>query len=417
MSYEGGGDSSAWSTFPATQDVNIAGYNLNDPLQITGLGGLMSTLTVSEIDSEQVLTLNGVPVGGGAQGPTGETGPTPWTLPAAVYDNGEDYELGAAVTYLGGYYYRTGGALNAGYAPVPGTITEYWTPVADGGAQGPTGTFEFSGPTGAVLYYDGSGVTGNDGFLWTETGGMGNAYRLTGGLNGNCIDLDADANMSINLGLQDNEKAITINASSSSISLQDRSSGQMDSQIGITSDELVLSINAYNGAPGEYLGSDGNGKVIWSTPQGGLQYAFTGTSVGGTYSSYPTGTTFPAGSNLMSGITFTVPPNWSANNSVSWDGWALYDFSASNVNYWSVYYTTTSQPVEQALLGTTFTANSIYNSSSSMYLPMNLIIPPTHLEAAPTGTINLRIYGYMNSTSVTLSTPPVINGRVSVALN
>jgi hypothetical protein len=94
----------------------------------------------------------------------------------------------------------------------------------------------------------------------------------------------------------------------------------------------------------------------------------------------------------------------------------FYDFSASNTNYWSVYYTTTSQPVEQALLGTTAIANSIYNNSVSMYLPMNLLIPSTHLQAGPTGTINLRIYAYMNSTTVTLQTPPVISGRVGVVV-
>ncbi len=51
----------------------------------------------------------------GATGSTGIQGPTPWTLPATVYDNGASYNLGAAVTFQGGYYYRTGNPLNPGY--------------------------------------------------------------------------------------------------------------------------------------------------------------------------------------------------------------------------------------------------------------------------------------------------------------
>jgi hypothetical protein len=138
----------------------------------------------------------------GETGADGVTGPTPWILPATVYDNTVKYPLGAAVTYLGGYYYRTGNPMNAGYPPEPGIINASWTPVADGGAEGPTGAtatvsigsvttlspgssatvvnigtsyasildfgipqgetggFTFSGPTDAVLFYNGSGVTG-----------------------------------------------------------------------------------------------------------------------------------------------------------------------------------------------------------------------------------------------------------------
>jgi hypothetical protein len=47
-----------------------------------------------------------------------------------------DYGLGDAVTYLGGFYYRTGNPLNPGYPPEPGIINASWTPVADGVASG-----------------------------------------------------------------------------------------------------------------------------------------------------------------------------------------------------------------------------------------------------------------------------------------
>jgi hypothetical protein len=87
-------------------------------------------------------------------------------LPATVYDNGASYNLGAAVTYLGGYYYRTGNPLNPGYPPTPGSINASWTPVADGGATGPdgatgaTGTAGLDGATGST---GATGISGIDG--------------------------------------------------------------------------------------------------------------------------------------------------------------------------------------------------------------------------------------------------------------
>jgi hypothetical protein len=71
----------------------------------------------------------------GPQGEQGETGPAPWTL-VGPYDNGVSYTLGDAVTYQGGFYYRTGNPLNPGYPPTPGSINASWTPVADRGEQG-----------------------------------------------------------------------------------------------------------------------------------------------------------------------------------------------------------------------------------------------------------------------------------------
>ena len=73
MSYEGGGgNASAWSTFPATQNVAVTGYNL-DVDTITGLNGLMVTLSaVTGMDGSNFLTLDGNIIG--AAGATGATG-------------------------------------------------------------------------------------------------------------------------------------------------------------------------------------------------------------------------------------------------------------------------------------------------------------------------------------------------------
>ena len=84
----------------------------------------------------------------GLEGAQGATGPAPWTFIGA-YDNGASYNLGDAVAYQGGFYYRTGNPLNPGYPPTPGSISASWTPVADGGAQGPQGAQGDAGPQGA----------------------------------------------------------------------------------------------------------------------------------------------------------------------------------------------------------------------------------------------------------------------------
>jgi len=98
-------------------------------------------------------------IGTGMQGPTGATGatgPTPWNLPATVYNNGLDYNYGDAVIYEGGYYYRTGNPNNPGYPPTPGIINESWTPVADRGEQGIQGIQGIQGTAGASVTILGS---------------------------------------------------------------------------------------------------------------------------------------------------------------------------------------------------------------------------------------------------------------------
>ena len=89
-------------------------------------------------------------------GYTGSRGPAPWNLPATEYGNGLYYYEGDAVIYQGGYYYRTGNYGNPGYAPTPGSINASWTPVADRGDLGYTGS-------------EGAGYTGSQG----ETGYVG----------------------------------------------------------------------------------------------------------------------------------------------------------------------------------------------------------------------------------------------------
>lgn len=97
-------------------------------------------------------------------GSVGATGPLPWNF-IGVYDNGVSYNLNDAVTYAGGYYYRTGNPLNPGYPPEPGVINASWTPVADGGATGLTGD---TGPQGATGLTGAGGASGYWGAFWSN---------------------------------------------------------------------------------------------------------------------------------------------------------------------------------------------------------------------------------------------------------
>jgi hypothetical protein len=85
----------------------------------------------------------------GDRGFQGEVGPAPWRL-IGPYNNGLDYGMGDAVTYEGGFYYRTGNPNNPGYPPEPGVINASWTPVADRGVVGPAGPVGQNGSDASV---------------------------------------------------------------------------------------------------------------------------------------------------------------------------------------------------------------------------------------------------------------------------
>jgi hypothetical protein len=154
-----------------TGATGVGATGLEGATGSTGLEGATGlTGATGEIGSTGIQGATG---DAGATGLQGNDGPTPWTLPATVYNNGASYNLGAAVTYLGGYYYRTGNPLNPGYPPEPGVISASWTPVADGGATGLQGDAGATGLTGAT----GLGATGATGL----TGATGPATGAAGG--------------------------------------------------------------------------------------------------------------------------------------------------------------------------------------------------------------------------------------------
>jgi len=268
MSYEGGGTiigptgptgpagsgGADWSQYPATQDVEFDGNNITNATAIYGLGGLMSSLTVIQVEGTNYLTLDANIIGGGGIGPTGATGAT--------------------------------------------------------------GGISFSGPTGAVLWFDGSAVTGTTGFTWTETGGMGNAYRLSGGPNGNFIDLDENGYMGMFIGQPDVGNAINLGAASATIGIVDRITGEnpQDSFIQLASDTLTLNIASSPGTNGQVLTSGGQ-YATWVTPltsiASGLAFCPTTLPSNTYFISVPAGSFIT--SNAIVQTTLQVPDGISQN--------------------------------------------------------------------------------------------------------
>jgi hypothetical protein len=97
-------------------------------------------------------------------------------------------------------------------------------------------------------------------------------------------------------------------------------------------------------------------------------------------------------------VTFNIPPGWVSTNSVSYDGYAFFDFQANFNSYWGItYYTNTNlTPVDLIGSSTTTTNALTYTNVQQVFIPLNIIIPPTSLTVG--GTITLTFF--CNPTSI-----------------
>ena len=156
------------------------------------------------------------------------------------------------------------------------------------GATGATGSISFSGPTGAVLYYDGSGITGTSTFRWQELNNKGlTFYSLIGGASDNKIVFDtSDGGMIIsameNLYLFSGGTTGNIVLASQNI-------------LELRGTTFQVKINGSYGSTGQYLSSDGE-NVVWSTPP-----TNTGPT-GATGENGINGVTGPTGENGTNGL-------------------------------------------------------------------------------------------------------------------
>ena len=185
-------------------DIILAPYMDASSIFTTTLdaSSIMShTLEVSSIYVDYI-TMNGVTyssIGGtgprGFHGPTGAQGDLGAT--GAQGDPGTAVNTGATGPQgLNGFFGGTGPTGETGPQGIDGTA-------ANTGATGPQGTsFSFSGPTGAILYFDGNSVTGTTDFTYTPGGtGMYIMGNIIPGQN-NTYDLGVTGAVwrSINMG-------------------------------------------------------------------------------------------------------------------------------------------------------------------------------------------------------------------------
>lgn len=152
----------------------------------------------------------------------------------------------------------------------------------------------------------------------------------------------------------------------------------------------------------------------------GIPYTLSGATAGAVITNKGSGITNPMTQNifnLMTTITFNLPTVLSATDSIYYDGWWFGDFDLNFNSYWGVSYTTNTFATPTVLIGSiTTTANAITISNvQQIYLPLNLIIPPTHLVGG--GTVTLKIYCNPTSINHYLTLTPINTARMGIAIN
>lgn len=146
-----------------------------------------------------------------------------------------------------------------------------------------------------------------------------------------------------------------------------------------------------------------------------LPYTLTGTKGGGIIVNRPIGSGNPFPQNtftVATTITFNIPTGLTATDGVFYDGYILYDFNANFNSFWGVSYYTNTFPTPTDILGsTTTTANALnFTNIQQIYLPLNLLIPNTHIVAG--GTITLQVYCNPTSINHYITITPVITARI-----
>ena len=120
---------------PTIKIVPMPGVAVEGPQGPRGLQGIQGERGLTgPAGQDGTNGINGTNGADGQDGAPGADGADALWNFVGEYDNGADYEIGDIVTYNGGTYYRTLGP-NTGYAPG----TEYWTTIAEPGADGNDG--------------------------------------------------------------------------------------------------------------------------------------------------------------------------------------------------------------------------------------------------------------------------------------
>ena len=152
-------------------------------------------------------------------------------------------------------------------------------------------------------------------------------------------------------------------------------------------------------------------------PPSGVPYTLTGTTAGAVITNAPIGNTNPFPQNtfrVVSQVTFNLPPVLEATDSVYYDGYLFTDWAANFNSFWGVSYATNTFPTFTDILGsTTVPANALqFSNFNQIYLPLNIILPPTHLTSG--GTVTLKIFCNPTSINHYLTATPITLARIGI---
>lgn len=157
---------------------------------------------------------------------------------------------------------------------------------------------------------------------------------------------------------------------------------------GILDVGAITSVSTINGQP-------------YAPSVNAIPYTLSGTTAGAVIVNRAIGSGNPFTQNVFtnaSQVTFNIPPGWVSTNSVSYDGYAFFDFQANFNSYWGITYFTDTNPTPVDLIGSSSaTTNALtFTNVQQVFIPLNIIIPPTSLTVG--GTITLTFF--CNPTSI-----------------
>ena len=196
----------------------------------------------------------------------------------------------------------------------------------------------------------------------------------------------------------------------------------LEAPLGVTISTLMVS--SINGAsyPPTLTATEGTVIITPSGPDINLYvpsapYTLSGTTAAAVITNRAIGSGNPFPSNTFTQatqITFNIPPGWTATDSVSYDGFAFFDFSANFNSFWGVSYFTNTFATPTDILGSTSnTANALpYSNIQQVYTPLNLIVPPTNLSAG--GTITFRIFCNPTTTNHFITVTPTNTAKIGI---
>jgi hypothetical protein len=296
------------------------------------------------------------------------------------------------------------------------------------GAGIPTGEIDIadSGVIGLNNMISGAGITINQAgdTITFETGGFNPVGKITGlsTINGNDFNNPTVTNITVTNTVKTNEirtyspdlgslMRINLNGTPDVITLEYPSAPTGCVSIienGVGPGRLdvgsLTSVSSINGQP-------------YAPSVNAIPYTLSGTTAGAVIVDRPIGSGNPFTQNVFtnaSQVTFNIPPAWTATDSVSYDGYAFFDFNANFNSFWGItYYTNTNLTPVDLIGSSTTTTNALnYTNVQQVFIPLNLIIPPTSLTVG--GTITLTFFCNPTSINHYITTTPTHIAKIGI---